>query len=262
MISVETHGDVTRLRMASLACRATGMDVSAYLVRGTLIDSGFPLAAAELASALNTLRVTGAVLTHWHEDHAGNAMLLAKRGLPMLAAAATLDKLRQRPSILPYRHVFWGRPPAFAASPEPYVDDTLRFVPTPGHTPDHHVVFDETTRTVFSGDLWLGVRNRAIHPNEDLQATERSLRVVIALEPARMFDAHRGLVTDPVRALAAKAEWLAETTGVIRQRLTEGWREGAILREVLGGEDRVAWISFGEYSRRNFVRAVARSLSN
>ncbi len=260
MITVETHGDVTRIRMASLACRLTGMDVSAYVIRGTLIDCGYPLASAELASTLDRLRVHGAVLTHWHEDHAGNAMLLIRRGLPMLASAVTLEKLRNRPSILPYRHVFWGRPPAFDATPEPYADDSLEFIHTPGHTADHHVVLDKQTGTVFTGDLWLGVRNRAIHPGEDLEAMERSLRLVIALQPARMFDAHRGLVRDPVRALTVKAEWLAETAGLVRQRLSEGWSERAIVREVLGGEEFVAWMSFGEYARRNFVRAVRRTL--
>ena len=60
-----------------------------------------------------------------------------------------------------------------------------------------------------------------------------------------MFDAHRGLVENPVAALRAKRDWLTETVGAIERRLSAGESESRILRDVLGGEERTAFVSQG-----------------
>jgi hypothetical protein len=120
------------------------------------------------------------------------------------------------------------------------------------------VVFDPDTATLFSGDLWLGVKVRVVGASENPYAIMASLERAIALQPRRMFDAHRGLVDRPVKALEAKRTWLQDTVGEIERRLLAGESERSIVRSVLGGEERTAFVSQGEYSRRNLVRAVAR----
>jgi glyoxylase-like metal-dependent hydrolase (beta-lactamase superfamily II) len=169
--------------------------------------------------------------------------------------------LRQRPEIQLYRRVFWGNPPALAASVAAFDPLGLECVHTPGHSTDHQVVWDPETRTLFSGDLWLGVRARVLHSTEDPYMLLESLRRASALEPVRMFDAHRGLVDRPVAALDAKVRWLGDTLGEIARRVTEGWSDRAIVRRVLGGEEIAAVVSFGDYARRNLVRAVRRNMS-
>jgi len=73
-----------------------------------------------------------------------------------------------------------------------------------------------------------------------------------------MFDAHRGLVGQPIAALEAKRGWLLETVGEIERRLDAGDDTRHIVRSVLGGEEQpVALLSQGEYSRTNLVRIVA-----
>ena len=261
MIAIERYDDVTRIRMSSVGSRLAGLDVSAYVVRGVLVDSGFPHVRDEFATALAGQRLSGAIVTHWHEDHAGNVALLAERGIPLQVAPGTLDLLRAHPPIRAYRRLAWGWPPAFTATHESFAHDTLRFIHTPGHSPEHHVVWDAERGTLFSGDLWLGVRARVMHESEDPRTIVESLRCVAALRPERMFDAHRGIVPTPVAALEAKAEWLTHVIGEIERRLAEGWSERAIVREVLGGEERSAWFSGGEYARVNLVRAVRRGAS-
>ena len=97
MLTIERHDDVTRVRMTSWRGRLVGYDVSAYLVRGVLIDTGFPHVAREFArfldEKLQTIR--GVIVTHWHEDHAGNAALVAARGLPVAIAPSTLAQLAE-----------------------------------------------------------------------------------------------------------------------------------------------------------------------
>ena len=100
-----------------------------------------------------------------------------------------------------------------------------------------------------------------LHENEDPRRIVQSLRQVAALAPARMFDAHRGEVRTPVRAIMARVAFLEETMGTIERRIADGWSDRAIVREILGGEELVAWLSHGEYARRNVVRAVRRSLA-
>jgi glyoxylase-like metal-dependent hydrolase (beta-lactamase superfamily II) len=259
MIAVEPFDDVTRIRLASAGSRLAGMHVSAYLVGGVLVDCGFPLARRVLARLLEERPLAGAMLTHWHEDHAGNAELLASRGVPLAMHPDTEARLRTPPAIRLYRRVVWGSPPALLSPVRPFAHETLRFLPTPGHSSDHQVVWDAATHTVFSGDLWLGVRSGVMHVAEQPRRIVESLRAVIALEPRRMFDAHRGQVRDPVGALSSKVAWLEETIGRIETRIDAGWRDRAILREVFGGDELVAVLSGGEYARMNFVRAVRRT---
>ena len=239
-----------------------GYDVSAYLVRGLLIDTGFPRAATEFLRFLdeNTGTIRGVIVTHWHEDHAGNAAGVAARGLPLAIAPETLAQLTQSAaSIRFYRRFVWGIAPPVASSVTPFAIDALRMVHTPGHTTDHHVVWDEESETLFSGDLFLGVKVRATFPDENPRQLVTTLREVAALQPRRMFDAHRGLVVDPTRALLAKADWLADTITRIDLKIDAGWDDRAIQRELLGREGTVAVMSGGEYSKRTFVETVRRT---
>ena len=257
MLTLERYGDVTRVRMTSWRGRSVGYDVSAYLVRGVLVDTGFPRAARALSRFLEDQAVGGVVVTHWHEDHAGNAALVAARGLPMSIAPQTLEQLRtSAASIRFYRRYVWGvARPVLAAVPSFHADG-LRVIHTPGHSGDHHVVWDEERATLFSGDLFLGIKVRATFPDEDPRQLVASLRRVAALGPRRMFDAHRGEVRDPRRALLAKADWLSEVIARIELKIDAGWDDHAIRRDVLGREGPLALFSGGEYSKLTLVRAV------
>ena len=259
-LRVERYGDVTRLRMTSVAGRTIGIDVSAYVVRGIMIDTGFAHARETLLRAVRALNVRGAIVTHWHEDHAGNVAALASLGTPLLLRADTEATLRSFPRIELYRRAVWGTPPSLS-SPTRVPDlESLVGVHTPGHSIDHQIVWDASTRTAFTGDLWLGVRARTVHSTEDPYAIVDSLRVLRDLGPERMFDAHRGLVASAIDALDRKIDWLSTTLATIESRIESGDDDATIVRRVLGGEDLAALVSRGGYSRRNLVRAVRRRL--
>jgi len=270
VIRVEPHGDVTRLVLSSPASWLVGYDVSAYLLETpagrVLVDTGFPAAWRDLVRFLRARggtgearrAVVGAVVTHQHEDHAGNAARLAAVGVPLAMSAATRAAVRRVPAPGLYRDFTWGRMRPVPDAAPTFDPAPLTLLPTPGHSPDHHAVWDAERETLFGGDLFIGVKVRVAHPGEDLRALARSLRAAAALRPRRFFDAHRGLVPDPAAALGAKAAWVEDTVARIEALLARGWSERRVRRAVLGREGLAGYASFGHYSRGNFVRAVRR----
>jgi glyoxylase-like metal-dependent hydrolase (beta-lactamase superfamily II) len=242
-------------------------------VRGVLVDTGFWAVRREFARLVaelgerggGGLALRGALVTHKHEDHAGNVAVLARAGVPVGLAPATLDALRTVPPIGFYRRYTWGTMPSLGDAPiAPFGDDALAaaglaLLPTPGHSSDHHAVWDAERETLFGGDLFLGVKVRVAHPGENPRQLVESLRAAAALRPKRLFDAHRGAVDDPTAKLLAKAAWIEEAVGEIDRLLAAGWSDAAIRNRVLGREEVAGYFSRGDYSRGNFVRAVRRT---
>jgi glyoxylase-like metal-dependent hydrolase (beta-lactamase superfamily II) len=260
MIRTTAHGDVTQLEFTSWASRLSRMRVHAFAVRGVLIDSGFPALARTLAHWLRAHPVHGAALTHHHEDHAGGAAVLARLGVPLWMPELARAQVLAPAPIHFYRRFSWGTPEAFAACTPFTLPPELEAVPTPGHSADHHVIWDAQTRTVFGGDLFIGVKVRIAHASEDPRATAASLRRVIARGPRRYFDAHRGLLADPIAMLTAKAEWIEGTIRRAEQYIAEGLDDASVARRVLGDDRLGRWYTAGDYTMENWIRGVRRTV--
>ncbi|MEP7344579.1 MAG: MBL fold metallo-hydrolase [Gemmatimonadaceae bacterium] len=261
MIRAERQGDVTCYTLTGWRNRSVKLTVNIFELRGVLIDSGFPRAASDVSAIIERVRPRGVFITHRHEDHAGNAELVAGLGIPLTLPVATSAALRDPHPLGFYRRYTWGSPDALRSPLTPFVPNDFELRATPGHSEDHHVVWDLETGTLFAGDLFLGVRVRVAHHNEDPRATVRSLRMAIQWDPGRMFDGHRGVVKTPRSALAAKADWMDETIARIDALTEGGHTDREILRLVSPGFDLMGAFSMGDYSRLNFVRAVQRSRS-
>lgn len=259
MVQIESAGDLTRVWLSSWRSRLVGYGVHVFLWRGVLIDSGFPTVAREIQRLIADLRPRGAIITHGHEDHAGNAGLLAELGVPLWMSPLTPDVIRESHSMAAYRRITWGR----AAGPIP--DSTFDPVPlvplhTPGHSRDHHVVWDPEREVLFSADLFLGPKVRVARPEEDPRVIVSSLRKAAALRPREMWDAHRGRVDAPVAALEAKANWTEELIDRVERRIEGGEPDESIARAELGRPGLVDYFSFGDLSRVNLVRAIRRTI--
>jgi len=258
-LDFETHGEVTRVRLSHWRSRLVGYDVSAYLHRGALIDTGFPAAARDVARLARERGVGAAVLTHHHEDHSGGVGALGAAGVPVVMSPDTREALDALTHVPLYRRITWGAPKPPGAIRDAEIPAGLTLIHTPGHSADHHAVWDAERGILFGGDLFLGVKVRIAHPEEDPRLLVRTLEAMAALEPAELFDAHRGRVADPVSALRAKAAWNAELIAAIDARIEQGWDDAAIRDELLGGESFSGRLSGGEYARISFVRAVRRT---
>ena len=254
--------DITAVHFSTVRSRLVGYGVYVFLTRGTLIDTAFHAVRREFLELLDELRPSGVVLTHQHEDHAGNADLVTRRGVPLGAAPATLAAIRAVEPIGFYRRFVWSPMPPLRAAVHPHVAEGLQLISAPGHSADHHVIWDAERRTLFAGDLFLSVKVRVARPGENPRQLARSLRSIARLEPRRMLDSHKGEIARPTEMLIAKAEWLDETIGRIDSAVGAGQTEGEILARVMEGEDGVAYLSGGDLSRRNFVRAILQPTAN
>ncbi len=259
MLRETAHGDVTALHCSWPRSRAIGYAVHAFHMRGVLIDSAFPGVAAEFDTWLNGHPVRGAFITHEHEDHAGNVNALAVRGIPIGADPRTLATVRDPAGIAFYRRFAWRAAEPLSQPIEPFSDASFELISTPGHSPDHHAVWDRETGTLFAGDLFIGVKLRLTHSHEDPRAQVASLRAMIARAPSRVFCAHRGLLSNGTEGLRAKAEWMDDAIGRIDAGLDAGVPEHVLRRTVLGQRSFTHYVSRGEYSPDNFVRAVRRT---
>jgi glyoxylase-like metal-dependent hydrolase (beta-lactamase superfamily II) len=131
------------------------------------------------------------VVSHAHPDHASGAPVLAQR----------------------WPHARFGKVPWADRDPaglewEPLADrqkliiedGELEVLHTPGHAPDHVVLWHAESRTLFGADL-MQLGNTVVIPASaggDLAAYLKSLRLVRSLAPARVYPAHGPVIEDPV----------------------------------------------------------------
>lgn len=255
-MTISRHGETTAIRCSWWRSDLVRYSVQAFMTRGVLIDAGFAGVAADMARLIAETTPAGVIITHHHEDHAGNAELLAARGIPLQIAADTERALRTPHRIRFYRRFTWQPAPLLRSPVDPFAHDALQVIPTPGHSSDHHAVWDAERRTLYAGDLYLGVKVRVAHEDEDPFALLASLHRAIALEPAHMFCAHRGYVSDATSALRAKAAWLSDAIGEVQRGAERGESMDEIRRRIFGRRPLTHYFSGGEYSPDNFVRAV------
>lgn len=258
-----TYGPVEALRAGRYPF-SLNTQAYCYHVGRTLIDTGPPNQwshvkdfVQEMASERGLDRV---VVTHHHEDHAGNAGRIAELlDVPVLAPASSCDLLRDGFSMEVYRKIVWGSPVPVEATPVPdrlpIADGfTLRAIPAPGHADDMVCYQVEEKGWTFTADLFISRRPEYLRFDEHVGALLRSLHRVIQAGATTVFCAHRGVVEDGGKALREKARYLEALCGVARTQYRREKRPLKDIREeMLGKEGMLRWISGGDFSKDNLI---------
>ncbi len=224
----------------------------------TLIDTGPPNNWQVVRRFADERPLSRVVVSHHHEDHAGNlAHFAAETDLPLLAPPESLELLARGFPVQLYRRVVWGRPSPVVARPLPpqleLEDGTvLESVLLPGHSPDMTCLLDRRRGVLFGADVFIG-RLRYLRRDEDLAGIISGLEHVLTYEFGTLLCSHRGVVEPAHEALRAKLDHLVSMRDEAMALSAQGLSVRAITGKLLGPEDMISRASFGHFSKRNLI---------
>ena len=253
---------VVRFRMARQVLGRSYYQTAAYWVDGLLIDTGCAHTASKLTAALKSFRVDQVVNTHSHEDHIGaNAELQEQFGCPILAHQDALPILQdpKLQPLQPYRRVFWGWPnPSRGSTIGEWVETgAFRFqvIYTPGHSPDHICLFEPDQGWLFSGDAYIGGRDRALRQGYDIHGIIASLKKLAELPVGMIFSGSGTVRTEGRQHLVKKIEYLEDLDEQIQRLNREGLSVRRIRRRLLGRDPTITFLTLGHFSGQRLIQS-------
>jgi glyoxylase-like metal-dependent hydrolase (beta-lactamase superfamily II) len=241
------------------------MTVHCYLVGDTLIDCCQTNMAAAMRTFVSSHRIHQLLLTHHHEDHSGNAAMIARLGgVSVMGHRLTADKMQHIRPIMPYQHLLWGQSRAVAVSPLPPLVAAGGFhllpIHTPGHSKDHTVYLEQQQGWLFSGDLYLGDRIKFFRSDEKIGQQIQSLKRVLQYDFEKLFCAHNPVLENGRERLCRKLAYLEDINGEVQRLSTRGLSARAIIRQLDRRQDRfVKLFTMGNVSFANLIRSAMRA---
>ncbi len=238
------------------------MTTFCYRVGPFLIDTGLPHMRAAVLDLVRQEDVESVLLTHYHEDHSGNAAAIqAKMGIPIFGGTQTVEKLRRPYRIFPYQHLMWGSNTPVEIDPFPGVmaSGGMRFeaIHTPGHSRDHTVYLETNHGWLFSGDLYLSHHIKYFRADERIDEQIDSLKKVLTLDFDALFCGHRPQPENARHYIRQKLQYLEDFCGSVTELAARGLDENGIMKTLNLKEQRlIKWICFGNVSMKNMVRSA------
>jgi glyoxylase-like metal-dependent hydrolase (beta-lactamase superfamily II) len=262
VIQIEQIGEVTRFRLARAIFGKGIYFTAAYHVDGLLVDSGCHHTVDELVGSINGRSVDLVVNTHSHEDHiAANLAMQNRFESRVLAHPLALPRLAcpEKQRLRPYQLVLWGRPVPSEAEPiGEYVEtEKHRFqvIHTPGHCSDHVCLYEPDEGWLFTGDTYVGGRDKALRLDYDIWEIIESLKKLAALDADMIFPGSGTVYHNPQEALRTKIDYLEEMGGRVWYLHDQGMSRRRIRQRLFGSEPAIAYITLGHFCGRNLVRS-------
>jgi glyoxylase-like metal-dependent hydrolase (beta-lactamase superfamily II) len=260
-------GPVTGFRVGAAPLGKPLMSVICYRVDDVLIDTGPGNARKQVVAAVGPESLQAIYLTHYHEDHAGNAGYLQTRFvIPVNGHERTAQMLSKSVKLRPYEKYMWGGLDKVNVTPLAGKFCTRKYdfdvIHTPGHSHDHVVFLERNHGWLFSGDMYLGARIKYFRADEDVYQTIESLKIIAALNFDALFCGHNPQLVEPHKAIQRKIDHLENIIGYVQQLHTKGMSNKAIIKEAV--KKRESWlvklITLGDVSYRNMILSVLHGL--
>ncbi|WP_216831470.1 MBL fold metallo-hydrolase [Alkalihalobacterium elongatum] len=264
--TISTHDEVTCLH-GTIKKFGRSFTFNVYYVDGLLIDTG-PMcvkdAVLEFAKDVQPKQI---ILTHHHEDHAGNAAALSKLlNIPIKLCKLSADLLQNPPSIPFYRRLIWGK--KLTAVHGEIVETSIEtenhqfsIVKTPGHSTDHICLVNETNGWLFAGDLFLGKRLLYGMKGESIPQLFTSVNHILDYRFDTIFCGHAGIVGHGHEALEAKKKFLQTLISETTSLYNRGWSEDKITKKLLSRQSAIQLFSGGEMAPKHLIHSIIDSIT-
>jgi len=266
MLKVTSFGEVTRFDMSRTIAGRGRYWTTAYLVDTLMVDTGCAHTTGELEAALLGYHVDQIINTHSHEDHIGanNRLQGREKELQIFAHPSALPVLanpRVHQPLHPYRRLIWGWSEACQANPVEHnsVIETDRYsfqvIYTPGHSPDHLCLYEPEQRWLFSGDLFVGGKDRALRAGCDIWGVIESLKLIAGFPAQQMFPGSARVRREPGNDIGKKIDYLEGMGAKVLALHQQGKSVGEIAQILFGGPMLIEGLTWGHFSRRWLVRS-------
>jgi glyoxylase-like metal-dependent hydrolase (beta-lactamase superfamily II) len=242
------------------------MNVYCYLIGDTLIDCGQTKMAGEMKSFVLAHRIKQLLLTHHHEDHSGNAAMIANEcGAAVMGHPITAHKMGHIPTHLTLSTSRMGtiqgsrRISSARGGGVRWVSLSARSYP--GTQQGSYCIFGSTNGWLFSGDLYLGDRIKFFRSDEKIDQQIQSLQIVLQHDFEALFCAHNPVLKNGRDRLRRKLAYLEDIVGAVDLLLTRGMPEREIIRQLDHRQDRfVKFFTMGNVSFANMIRSAIRAI--
>ena len=237
-----------------------------YLVDGLAIDTGPSKFRNAYSVFFNSHRPERAILTHFHEDHSGNAPWLVKHGIEVYIHPSAIALCRVNAKIPFYRRIFWGRRSSF--SPKPVGNEingrsrTFQVIAAPGHSLDHIAVYDPGEGAIFTGDLFVTPKTKNIMKYENIYSIKDSLEKILKYDFRTVYCAHAGMVNNGSEMIKKKAEYLDNLIGEVIELRGKGLGIAQINKKIFPKTTPLTLISGKEWSSKHIIRSIITDKKN
>jgi glyoxylase-like metal-dependent hydrolase (beta-lactamase superfamily II) len=270
MILKAEYGNVLQFRMARVIEGQALYTMAAYYIDGLLIDTGPSHVAGEIGSAFNDITIDKIVNTHHHEDHIGNNVYFQQLGIPIYAHPLALPLIAD-PSIWSaqlrdYQKYVWGEPPASSAMAlGDYINSkshSFRVIHTPGHSPDHICLLEESQGWLFAGDIFLGEKVKMLRSDENIKDLLNSIEHLLNFNFETIFCASGAVLDNGHARMQRKLAYWRRLGEEIQVLSRLGMEDSQIRDQLLGPENIMAELTGGDFSRLNLVRSFLKVFVN
>ncbi len=240
------------------------MTVYCYVLGDIMIDTGQSHMQKEVIEIAARHTVRHIYLTHYHEDHSGNANAIKQvLNADVYGHTMTIKQMKTSFKILPYQKYMWGNAaPAKIKHPPEKAESILGEITpvyTPGHSNDHNAYLIKKAGVLFSGDLYLGDKIKYFRADENIGLQIDSLKKILSLDFETLLCSHSPKRKNGKQHIQRKLDFLQNLYGNIIFLWEKGLSEKEIFVSLNLEENYFAkTICFGDVSLFNGVKSAIK----
>lgn len=233
-----------------------------FKIGDTLIDTG-SLRTRKYLPTFGKDEIKQIYLTHFHEDHSGNAAFFKEKfNIPVYAHEMSMPFLANGFPVQLYEVIMFGAVEPFKATAFPSKitmnNMDVDVIHVPGHSVDHCCYFIPSKGQLFSGDLYVADKIKIWRKSEHLDTQISSLEVLLKLDFDVLFCSHNPRLKNGKEHLQAKYNFLVDFRDSVQNF---GDSPSSEIMKKLGLKEKYLekWLSWGDVSVENLIEAARKA---